>query len=59
MNRSDSTPNSAELLTEAYVRRDDLVQSLLVMGAIPTSTRTLAATRAMTACSALYGERRR
>jgi hypothetical protein len=31
MNRSDSTPNPTELLTEAYVRRDDLLQSLLIM----------------------------
>jgi hypothetical protein len=31
MNRSDSTPSPAKLLTEAYARRDDLLQSLLTM----------------------------
>jgi hypothetical protein len=31
MNRSDTTPSPAKLLTEAYARRDDLLQSLMTM----------------------------
>ena len=31
MSRSDSTPDEANRLTEAYARRDDLMQSLLAM----------------------------